>query len=172
MDKAMEKINEEMQKNPNDLYTEVIGHYITDRCMDVDAAEKIAADRAAEELMALREQLEELQTVPRAVEKVVDEEAISAAVTAAKVAQEQADAVAAKEKETLAEQVETLQKKLAVAASSEVTVFKLHFEQGQTTLAKMRECLGRIADSGDGETAGKLKNAMVAMLTAALDGLK
>lgn len=167
-----------------------------------------AADQAAGELKTLREQLEELKTAPRAVEKVVDEEAISAAVTAAKqeeeqrlkakieqaeraakkaaedkakaeqalaaakVAQEQADAVAAREKETLAEQVEVLQKKLAVAASSEVTVFKLHFEQGQTTLAKMRECLGRIADSGDGETAGKLQNAMVAMLQAALDGVR
>lgn len=44
MDKAVEKINEEMQKNPNDPYTEVIGHYIIDRCMDADAAEKVAAD--------------------------------------------------------------------------------------------------------------------------------
>ena len=29
---AVEKINTEMQKRPDDPYTEVIGHYIIDRC--------------------------------------------------------------------------------------------------------------------------------------------
>lgn len=37
-DKAIEKINTEMQKNANDPYTEVIGHYILDRCLDESAA--------------------------------------------------------------------------------------------------------------------------------------
>lgn len=37
-DKAIEKINGEMQKNASDPYTEIIGHYIVDRCLDDDAA--------------------------------------------------------------------------------------------------------------------------------------
>ena len=31
---TIEKINTEMQKNPSDRYTEILGHYLIDRCMD------------------------------------------------------------------------------------------------------------------------------------------
>ena len=44
IDKAIEKINTEMQKNPSDAYTEIIGHYIIDRCSDEITAQKIMAD--------------------------------------------------------------------------------------------------------------------------------
>ena len=43
-DKAIEKINAEMQKKPNDPYTEIVGHYIIDRCLDAACAEKVMAD--------------------------------------------------------------------------------------------------------------------------------
>lgn len=42
-DKAIAKINAEMQKNPNDLYTEIIGQYIIDRCSDEAVAVKAVA---------------------------------------------------------------------------------------------------------------------------------
>lgn len=42
--KAIEKINAEMQKNPNDQYTEIIGQYIIDRCADDGDGAKVAAD--------------------------------------------------------------------------------------------------------------------------------
>ena len=43
---AVEKINMEMQKRPDDPYTEVIGHYIIDRCgLDADCERKAAADK-------------------------------------------------------------------------------------------------------------------------------
>lgn len=45
IDKAIEKINAEMQKNPSDPYTEIIGHYVIDRCMDETAAAKVCADK-------------------------------------------------------------------------------------------------------------------------------
>ncbi len=32
MENAIKKINEQMQKNPTDVYTEIIGHYIIERC--------------------------------------------------------------------------------------------------------------------------------------------
>ena len=44
IDKAIQKINEEMQKNPTDPYTEIIGHYIIDRCADEFTAAKVAAE--------------------------------------------------------------------------------------------------------------------------------
>lgn len=43
-DKAIEKINAEMQKKANDPYTEIVGHYIIDRCLDATCAEKVMAD--------------------------------------------------------------------------------------------------------------------------------
>lgn len=42
MEEAIQKINDEMQKNPNDPYTEIIGHYLIDRAgSEPDAAGKI-----------------------------------------------------------------------------------------------------------------------------------
>lgn len=43
---AVEKINTEMQKRPDDPYTEVIGHYIIDRCgLDADCEKKAAGEK-------------------------------------------------------------------------------------------------------------------------------
>ncbi len=44
IEKAIKKINGEMQKDPENLYMEIIGHYIIDRC----GCEEVAA-RVAEE---------------------------------------------------------------------------------------------------------------------------
>lgn len=40
-DQAIAKINAEMQKNANDPYTEIIGHYVIDRCLEADCAKKV-----------------------------------------------------------------------------------------------------------------------------------
>ena len=43
---AVEKINTEMQKRPDDPYTEIIGHYIIDRCgLDADCERRAAAEK-------------------------------------------------------------------------------------------------------------------------------
>lgn len=43
---AVEKINQEMQKRPDDPYVEIIGHYIIDRCgLDADCERKAAAEK-------------------------------------------------------------------------------------------------------------------------------
>lgn len=115
-----------------------------------------AADAAEETIRALQEELDALREAPKevAIEKVVDEEAVKAAADAARAEAEQA-----------------LQKKLAVASSSEVVVFKLHFEQGQTSVNKMNECITKMEQAGDEEGAGKLRAALRAMLTAALEAI-
>lgn len=89
-----------------------------------------------------------------------------------KVAQEEAQAIANQEKKSLAEQVQALQKKLAVASSSEMTIFKLHFEQGQASINKMTECIEKMEEAGDSEGAGKLRKALAALLTTTLEVLK
>ena len=40
-DKAIEKINAEMQKDPADQYMEIVGHYVIDRCADEAVAAKV-----------------------------------------------------------------------------------------------------------------------------------
>lgn len=43
---AVEKINQEMQKRPDDPYVEIIGHYIIDRCgLDAACERKAAAEK-------------------------------------------------------------------------------------------------------------------------------
>lgn len=44
MRQAIEKINEEMQKDPTNEYMEIIGHYIIDRCTDETTAAAVLAE--------------------------------------------------------------------------------------------------------------------------------
>lgn len=134
-----------------------------------------AVKAAAEE--ARREATEALKAKIEKAEKARDkaEQAKAKAeqdLAAMKVAQEEAQAITTREKQTLAEQVQTLQKKLAVASSSEMTIFKLHFEQGQASINKMTECITKMAEAGDGEGAGKLRKALAALLATTLEVLK
>ena len=55
---------------------------------------------------------------------------------------------------------------------SEMTIFKLHFEQGQASINKMTECIEKMMEAGDSEGAGKLRNALAALLTTTLEVLK
>ena len=42
IDNAIAKINAEMQKNADDKYTEIIGQYVIDRCLNAAVAERVA----------------------------------------------------------------------------------------------------------------------------------
>jgi len=44
-EQAMIKINEEMQKDPDNAYLEILGHYIIDRCGDEQVAQAVLADK-------------------------------------------------------------------------------------------------------------------------------
>lgn len=50
IDKAIEKINAEIQKDPSDRYMEIVGHYIIDRCDEALAA-RIAEGRTLKDAM-------------------------------------------------------------------------------------------------------------------------
>lgn len=55
IEKAIEKINAEMQKDPSNRYMEIIGHYIIDRC-DETLAAKIAEGKTLKGAMTAVEQ--------------------------------------------------------------------------------------------------------------------
>lgn len=135
-----------------------------------EAAVKAAADAArAEAEQALQKKLDKAKA-----DKEKAEQAKAKAeqdMAALKAAQAEAEAVAAQEKKAMEENMEALRKKLAVASSSEVVVFKLHFEQGQNSVNKMNECIAKMQEAGDGEGAEKLRAALRAMLTAALEAI-
>ena len=128
-----------------------------------DPAEiKVAVEKAEAQLKTKIEKAE------KAKAKAEQEKAKAEGDLAAmKVAQEQANKIAEREKEALAEQVQALQKKLAMASSSEITVFKLYFDQTQENINKMAECVGRMREAGDQEGADRLKTAFAALLDAA-----
>ncbi len=45
IDKAIEKINAAMQKDPDNRYMEIVGHYIIDRCVDEETAAKVTDEK-------------------------------------------------------------------------------------------------------------------------------
>lgn len=138
--------------------------------VDQAAIDAAAAEAKADAEAKLKAKIEKAE---KAKEKAEQAKAKAESDLAAlKVAQEEAAAVADQEKKAMAEQVQTLQKKLAVASSSEMTIFKLHFEQGQQSINKMTECIARMIDAGDTEGAEKLKNALRALLSATQEVLK
>lgn len=132
----------------------------------VDAAAQAARREAEDKLKAKLDKAEKAKAKTEEAKNKAEQE-----LAALKVAQEEAAAIVEQEKQAMAEQMQALQKKLAVASSSEMTIFKLHFEQGQGSINKMVECLGRMQEAGNTESANKLKTALTSLLNAALCAL-
>ncbi len=159
---ALKKELAEVQAAPTDVAVE----QTVDQAA-IDAAAEKARAETEEKLKAKIEKAE------KAKEKAEQAKAKAEGDLAAlKVAQEQAGAIAEQEKKALAEQVQDLQKKLAMASSSETTIFKLYFDQTQDNLNKMAECVARMTDAGDADGAARLKAAFNALLDAAREVVK
>ena len=45
MDEAIKKINAEMQKDPQNTYLEIVGHYIIDRCHNEEESKKVLDEK-------------------------------------------------------------------------------------------------------------------------------
>lgn len=77
IDKAIEKINAEMQKDPSDRYMEIVGHYIIDRCDEALAA-RIAEGKTLKDAMTAVERKAQSvrngrRVVPMTPDEVFDE---------------------------------------------------------------------------------------------------
>ena len=159
--RALQEELEELRAAPQEVAVEKV--------VDEEAV-KAAADAArAEAEQALQKKLEKAKA-----DKEKAEQAKAKAerdMAALKAAQAEAEAVATQEKKAMEEHMAALQKKLAVASSSQMVIFKLHFEQGQQSVNKMNECIAKMQEAGDSEGAGKLRAALRAMLTASLEAL-
>ncbi len=137
---------------------------------ELDAARKEAADKArAEESKKLKSQIEKAE---QAAKKANEEKAkAEQAAAAAKAAYDQAAQIEAKEREQLNAEMNDLRKKLAMAGSSEMTIFKVHFEAMQEQANKMIECIGRAGENGNAELADKMRAAVKGCCNAIISGL-
>lgn len=147
----------ELQDRPREVAVETV--------VDQVAIDKAVAAAQAE----LQQKLEKARKAKEKAEAAAAE--TEKKLAAAKSAESDAHTAAEKERKNLAGQVEALKKQLTVASSAEVAVFKLHFEQCQSSVNKMTECVEKLAQAGDSEGAGKLKKALAALLTRTLEVL-
>jgi chromosome segregation ATPase len=134
----------------------------------LDAARKEAAEKAKADTEAiLKKKIEKAEKAKKDAEdaKAKAEQELNAA----KVAAEQTAAVVDQEKKLLADQMDDLRKKLAVASSSDISIFGVWYKQAQTCDNNMLECLDRLAMAGDKESAEKLKNALRALCNQTLE---
>lgn len=138
--------------------------------VDLDAVDAAAAQAKKEAEEKLRSKIEKAEKAKDKAEK--DKAAVEQELSDLKAAQKEQTAVMEREQQAMTEQVQALQKKLAVVSSTDMTVFKLHFEQVQESINKMLDCIKRIADDGDTEGAAKLKNAMSVLLSNTIDLLR
>ena len=135
-----------------------------------EAAVQAAAEqgrREAEE--ALRAQIDKTEKAREKAEKAKAK--AEQELAALKVAREEAESVAREEKKAMEANLEQLRKQLAVASSSEMVIFKLHFEEAQEAVNKMNGCIEKLRTAGDDEHADKLRAALKALLQASLDAL-
>lgn len=137
-----------------------------------------ALDLAEDQMEQLRRDAEEQarkeaeSKLKKQIEKAeADKKAAKDELAAQTEAHKLAEAAMKREKETLAEKAEELQKKLAVAASSDIAIFKVYFENAQDAANKMIECIKRLADAGDTENQGKLSAALRAYCTKVPESL-
>lgn len=136
---------------------------------ELDAARKAAAKEAREaEAKKLRKQIEEAEK--KAAEAAGEKAKAEREASAAKAAYEQAAQAGAKERELLAGELEQLRKKLAMAASSEMTVFKVHFDAIQEQANHMIDCITRARESGQEDMAGKMASAVKGCCQAIING--
>ena len=145
--------------------TSVAVETVTDEAAVQAAAEQ--GRREAEE--ALRAQIDKTEKAREKAEKA--KARAEQELAALKVAREEAESVAREEKKAMEANLEQLRKQLAVASSSEMVIFKLHFEEAQEAVNKMNGCIEKLRTAGDDEHADKLRAALKALLQASLDAL-
>ena len=117
-----------------------------------DAARKETEDK-------LRRKIDNAKTAQK---KAEDEKTrAEQALASARAEATEAAALAEKEKGQLTKEAERLRKKLAMASSGDVTVFKAHFDLLQQTGNKLLETLDKMEDA---ITAAKLRGALLQLL--------
>ncbi|MCD7947522.1 MAG: DUF3102 domain-containing protein [Oscillospiraceae bacterium] len=111
----------ELENAPRDVAVETVAD---------EEAVKAAADAARREAEEkLKKKIEQAEKAKQKAEEAKGK--AEQELAARRVAQEQAESRIERERQEFAGQMEELRKKLAVASSSELTIFQLHFDQAQ-----------------------------------------
>lgn len=152
-----------LREQLQELQNEPAPEPTVEKVVDTEAIEAAAKTAKEEAEQKLKAKIEKAEKAKAAAEQKL---------AAAKLAQEEAAAVAEKERQVLADQVQSLQKKLAVASSGEITVFKLYFDQAQQAVNKMADTIENMKKAGSTEDAEKLTNALRALLTTSQEALR
>lgn len=165
---VLEKELEELRNRPIEVATAQPSEEQLDeirRAAAEDAA-KAARQQAEQELKAKIEKAE------AAKQKALDAKSKAEQDLAAlKATHQQTESVAEQEKKILSDRCAELQKKLAVASSSEMTVFKTHFENAQAATNKMLASMNSMIEGGDKEGGLKLGSALWQFCKAVMDSL-
>ena len=156
----LEDLRQQLQLIQDEVVVEVIPTVDTKAVADAVAKAKADTER---KLKAKIETMEKAKTAADDAKAKAE-----SALATATVAQEEAQRLYESERDEMTAQVQTLQKKLAVASSSEMAIFKLHFEQCQVSVNKMVESLSKMQSAGDEAGAEKLKNALTTLLSVTL----
>lgn len=122
------------------------------------------ATRQAEEKLAKKIKTAENAKAKAEAAKTQAEQALSAE----KLRQEESERRYQREREETAAQNAALQKKLAIASSSETAIFKVHFEAAVSSINKMSACITTMREGGDTDGADKLAAALTKLLESGL----
>lgn len=158
---------EELDKRIDELSAEI--QKLNERPLEVTAIETVADKEAEAVLQAKIDELVKAQE-----EEKAKYEAKLAKLKAAKEKAEEAKDKAAEEVKALKlveTQNEDLKKQLALSSSTDLSEFRVNFDQAQCCINNMKNSLTKLQES-DPESACKLREALKALLSRAFDTVK
>ena len=126
-----------------------------------------SAQKKAEE--AMQKKLEKAKKEVAKAKKEADE--ATKAIEAYEAAQKEAEEAMVKAKKELAQVREETEKKLKLAGSYGITMFKVYFETTQENINQMLSCIQSVEEAGEAEEAAKIRRALQALCQSVLDSL-
>lgn len=150
---------DELRSRPVEVAVETV--------VDEEALKKAAQEAKAEAEAALAEKLQAAEKAREAAEQAKEkaEQALRDAEAEARAGEESHEV----EVSRLKQEAEKLSKQLRQAGSQEVAIFKVHFTACQQEVEAMCLCIDKLREGGDAENADKLRRALQAVLTCALE---
>ena len=170
-DKEIEELNSSVDRLSNEIskqsetISELNGQIAELQNREPEVQKVVDLD-AQEELKKKISKLEKDKASAEAAKRKAETEKKAAEDNLASLRAQNAEGSKAHQAEitVLEQQNKELRKQLAVASSSEMSVYKIHFEQAQKSINEMISCIGRMRTAGDEETAGKATDALRALL--------
>lgn len=171
IENAIEKLNNDIQKHPQDQYRALVGEHLIDCITTEEIADKVLEEGKTLEAalktilsnakkIAMKEHLFKCINGEAAAENAKKEaKEAQAAIEAHEEAQKEAEETALALRERLKLVQEEADKKVRLAGNQEMAVFKVHFENMQMEFNEMMTCIDNLQEK-EPEEAGKMRTAM------------